>query len=692
MFYDVDILNRRGGKFGVIWLAANGKLRLKGKGSRNDLRLVEGVRVDRICHEIMQYLKIENPPRFPEEFRPNSSFSLFLTAKLVHGVIVIHHKQVTNTLARVLLDVEQKAAKKRLKAANISCDILDLSDAAIGAESNLLNDKCTLEDREFGRLAEVVGALRIASIESSPRETHQVLSCGGQPDHSATISEMINMFESETSDPDYNNASFYVNPMDITMQEPPLIVVTLPPIDDTFDKGESNPFENPPILPLEDIADDPHVPRPSSLQRKNSKRLHSDDTIESVPSKQNRPEIIGGADDITEELPALDMVLEPVQYLPAVPRRGRRRLPRLIIDTDMVIPVERFRAQQDNYEDILRNKEDEKILLQYQECTVDHLFLRPSVDQYRIPLIKELSTRNMKTLSTDFSNFDIVEDARSNLNDFQTMASNTVAAMESHTFVAPTLIESNTNVVAAIDSFQSHATETATNLLLNGSAVTVPINPNFGENNSVVGAIRESPEKARNPNSREVSVIGSANTSNVNVSNLSFPAERSTRLSPINHKSNTVMPPIVEVSNDNIVRPDSQIGVPFVAGNIQPIDKADVGASVTVDHSLEFSVPTDGSQLPNNENVSIPHVSTSSQRECSYPQVIVPESQDLLNMIEEMMGDMSSLTFRKLVPPTKYSRLEAAKIFENLLGLTKDRRIVMKQQAPYADIVITLNR
>jgi|694.fasta_scaffold135471_1 hypothetical protein len=97
------------------------------------------------------------------------------------------------------------------------------------------------------------------------------------------------------------------------------------------------------------------------------------------------------------------------------------------------------------------------------------------------------------------------------------MASNTVAAMESHTFVAPTLIESNTNVVAAIDSFQSHATETATNLLLNGSAVTVPINPNFGENNSVVGAIRESPEKVRNPNSREVSVIGSANTSNVNV-------------------------------------------------------------------------------------------------------------------------------------------------------------------------------
>ena len=37
-------------------------------------------------------------------------------------------------------------------------------------------------------------------------------------------------------------------------------------------------------------------------------------------------------------------------------------------------------------------------------------------------------------------------------------------------------------------------------------------------------------------------------------------------------------------------------------GNVPPIDQADVGAGVTVDHSLEFPVPIDGSQLPNNEN------------------------------------------------------------------------------------------
>jgi hypothetical protein len=49
---------------------------------------------------------------------------------------------------------------------------LDLSDAAIEVGRNLLND-CTLEEREFGRLAEVVDALRISSSHSIPNQTHQ---------------------------------------------------------------------------------------------------------------------------------------------------------------------------------------------------------------------------------------------------------------------------------------------------------------------------------------------------------------------------------------------------------------------------------------------------------------------------------------------------------------------------------------
>ena len=78
---------------------------------------------------------------------------------------------------------------------------------------------------------------------------------------------------------------------------------------------------------------------PSSLQRKNSKHLHSGDNIESVPSKQSRPEIVRyftqfsriktqnypmffsfyrGVDDITEELPALDVCIAIIDPINAV--------------------------------------------------------------------------------------------------------------------------------------------------------------------------------------------------------------------------------------------------------------------------------------------------------------------------------------------------------------------------------------
>nr|CAH0107072.1 unnamed protein product [Daphnia galeata] len=92
------------------------------------------------------------------------------------------------------------------------------------------------------------------------------------------------------------------------------------------------------------------------------------------------------------------------------------------------ISEESLYQQMENFSNLLRNKEDDKIIVHYQECTVNHLFVRPSSEQYRIPLLKELITRRMKTLSTDFCNFDTVEDAtRSNVNDSQTMVTNTVA-------------------------------------------------------------------------------------------------------------------------------------------------------------------------------------------------------------------------------------------------------------------------
>lgn len=41
MFYDIDVLNRRGGKFGLIWLVAHEKLKLdKGRCDRKDITKV----------------------------------------------------------------------------------------------------------------------------------------------------------------------------------------------------------------------------------------------------------------------------------------------------------------------------------------------------------------------------------------------------------------------------------------------------------------------------------------------------------------------------------------------------------------------------------------------------------------------------------------------------------------------------
>lgn len=48
MFYDLEILKRRGGKFGVIWLVANQKMKLKGKGCKKDLHIILQVKIDRI--------------------------------------------------------------------------------------------------------------------------------------------------------------------------------------------------------------------------------------------------------------------------------------------------------------------------------------------------------------------------------------------------------------------------------------------------------------------------------------------------------------------------------------------------------------------------------------------------------------------------------------------------------------------
>lgn len=46
MFYHLDMLKLRNGRFSVIWLAANGKLKWVGRGTAKDRRLLLSVKVN----------------------------------------------------------------------------------------------------------------------------------------------------------------------------------------------------------------------------------------------------------------------------------------------------------------------------------------------------------------------------------------------------------------------------------------------------------------------------------------------------------------------------------------------------------------------------------------------------------------------------------------------------------------------
>lgn len=83
MFYSQDILQKRGGKFSKIWLAAT-------KMSKLSRREVASIHISRSCDEILEYVELRAEPG-PSGKRPR--FSLYLSSLLMYGVVRIHQKQ-----------------------------------------------------------------------------------------------------------------------------------------------------------------------------------------------------------------------------------------------------------------------------------------------------------------------------------------------------------------------------------------------------------------------------------------------------------------------------------------------------------------------------------------------------------------------------------------------------------------------
>ncbi|XP_046451746.1 uncharacterized protein LOC124199830 [Daphnia pulex] len=663
MFYDIDILNRRGGKFGIIWLAANKKLRLKGKGSKNDLRLLLQVRVDRICQEIVQYVRTINPGT--EGSSPR--FSLYLSAMLTHGAIIAHHKQVSHTLANVRLTFQQRATEKKLKESNISCDVLDLSDAVIGAGKFLLSDGCSLEDSEFGRLVAVVDALKIPSIYPIANETRQATLCEVQLNCPASPGEIERLF-AEMEVPsgfhefNMNSSGIYVSPSEITMKEtdePLLTIADLPPIDESFigDDKFGSAFGTLEVLSSwnESNVEEIPVPGPSNLRRSNSKRVIHDDSnaAQDVPIKQSRTEPAGEETPTTiTAMQSPDMVLESLDVLPVQPRGGgRRRRRRLIIDKEIIIPAELFRAQLYDCKDLLRMPNEDVVRTEYAECTVHHIFRRPSVETHQNPLIRELITRNLVTVEEDQTeNSDML-----NVNNY--LESSQMKVNE------PNPPEDDPMIIA-----EPNPPDDAPMIVVepshpeDGPMIVVDSN-----HEAALAIVLDEPERARNLQPNEISIARSANLSNLTVSNVSgYASPRQAE----KHLPN--MQSIKEVASESTASTQHTGKV----GDLPP-----VGVSARGNF---------GACSPVNNQPSL----STSQRNDTFSEVKVPEPQALLDTIDEMSDQVSHLTFRQLVPPTKYSKLEAAKIFQTLLGLAKDRRISMSQDKnkPFSDIFITLDR
>ncbi|XP_062992583.1 meiotic recombination protein REC8 homolog [Elgaria multicarinata webbii] len=84
MFYYPNVLQRHTGCFATIWLAATGAAKLL---KREYLK----VNVPQTCEEIMAFILVRVPPPVPGAPRPR--FSLYLSAQLQYGVIVVYSRQ-----------------------------------------------------------------------------------------------------------------------------------------------------------------------------------------------------------------------------------------------------------------------------------------------------------------------------------------------------------------------------------------------------------------------------------------------------------------------------------------------------------------------------------------------------------------------------------------------------------------------
>ncbi|XP_066278289.1 meiotic recombination protein REC8 homolog isoform X1 [Branchiostoma lanceolatum] len=151
MFYSQDILQKRGGKFGIIWIAATRARDL----TRRDYSTVN---VAKTCDEIINHLTQPKRVRYDRSGFPR--FSLYLSAQLMFGVTLVHRKHA-EYLYGDAMTLQSKFIPKRPGRRIVpgSTEDIDMKTSTRPIEALRLEDPLDLYrpgllelDPEFGRL------------------------------------------------------------------------------------------------------------------------------------------------------------------------------------------------------------------------------------------------------------------------------------------------------------------------------------------------------------------------------------------------------------------------------------------------------------------------------------------------------------------------------------------------------------
>ncbi|XP_034562878.1 REC8 meiotic recombination protein b isoform X2 [Notolabrus celidotus] len=104
MFYYPNVLQRHTGCFSTVWFAAT-------RGTRVTRRELLKVNVKRTCGDIVDYVTAQVPALQPNLPRPR--FSLYLSAQLHYGVVVVYHRQCSFLLEEAQQTMERLLRSKR---------------------------------------------------------------------------------------------------------------------------------------------------------------------------------------------------------------------------------------------------------------------------------------------------------------------------------------------------------------------------------------------------------------------------------------------------------------------------------------------------------------------------------------------------------------------------------------------------